>query len=189
MVMKRFYIKRISDHIMVVHRPTHQIIMTGKLNEKTKKKVKDYIKMGTEDFYKELNSLGLKFKTKVLTNEEMDIEKEDWYKKAWLSTTKQVLKHFKIKEDSIPDEDMPLEFIKQLQKEDTKGWGISAKEETKEAPEEKKVLKKVKKLPKKVKNKKVAILVPYKTKQEVRRAYSGGEIDTETYKKYMRALR
>lgn len=187
--MKRFYIKRISDHITIVHRPTHQIIMTGELNEKTKKKVKDYIKMDTEDFYKELNSLGLKFKTKVLTNEEMDKEKEDWYKKAWLSTTKQVLKHFKIKEDSIPDEDMPLEFIKQLQKEDTEGWGISAKKETKEAPEEKKEPKKVKKLPKKVKNKKVAILVPYKTKQEVRRAYSGGEIDIETYKKYMKVLK
>lgn len=187
--MKRFYIKRISDHITIVHRPTHQIIMTGKLNEETKKKVKDYIKMDTEDFYKELNSLGLKFKTKVLTNEEMDKEKEDWYKKAWLSTTKQVLKHFKIKEDSIPDEDMPLEFIKQLQKEDTEGWSISAKEETKEAPEEKKEPKKVKKLPKKVKNKKVAVLVPYKTKQEVRRAYSGGEIDIETYKKYMKVLK
>ena len=49
--------------------------------------------------------------------------------------------------------------------------------------------KKIKKLPKKVSNEKVATLVPYKSKQEVRRAYRGGEIDQETYKKHMRALK
>ena len=169
------------------------------MDEEMGKQIKRFINMTTEEFYKELHSLGLKFKTSRGIQEEQDKEKEDWYKSAWSFTTKQVLDHYKIKEDSIPGEDMPFEFIKQLQKEETKGWNISAKEETKEetkeAPEEKEkpkkrtLKKKAKKLPKKVSNEKVATLVPYESKQEVRRAYSSGEIDIETYKKYMRALK
>lgn len=193
-MMKRFYIKRIGEHMTILHRPTHQIIMFGEMNEETGKKIKKFIKMTTEEFYRELNSLGLKFKTSRTIQEELDKDKEDWYEKAWLSTTNQVLKHFKIKLDSMPEEEVPLELIKQLQKEERTGWNVVAKEETKEAPEEqekpKKVLKKkAKKLPKKVSNEKVVTLVPYKSKQEVRRAYNGGEIDQETYKKYMRALK
>ena len=162
------------------------------MDEEMGKQIKRLINMTTEEFYKELNSLGLKFKTNKSYQEEVDKEKEDWYKSAWIYTTNQVLENYKIKLDSIPEEEVPLELIKELQREDSKGWNISAKEETKEAPEEKekpkKVLKK-KKLPKKVSNKKVATLVPYKTKQEVRRAYIAREIDIKTYKKYMRALK
>ena len=162
------------------------------MNEEMGKQIKRLINMTTEEFYKELNSLGLKFKTNKSYQEEVDKEKEDWYKSAWIYTTNQVLENYKIKLNSIPEEEVPLELIKELQREDSKGWNISAKEETKEAPEEKekpkKVLKK-KKLPKKVSNKKVATLVPYKTKQEVRRAYIAREIDIKTYKKYMRALK
>ena len=187
--MKRFYIKRIADYITIVHRPTHQVIMMGSLDEEMGKQIKRFIKMTTEEFYKELHSLGLKFKTTKNIKEEQDKEKEDWYKSAWSFTTKQVLEHYKLKEDSIPEEEVPYELIKELQKEDNKVWNIEPKEEKKEAPEEKekpkKVLKKRKKLPKKVSNKKVATLVPYKTKQEVRRAYIAKEIDLETFKKYM----
>ncbi len=186
--MKRFYIKRIADYITIVHRPTHQIIMMGEMNEEMGKQIKRFIKMDTKEFYKELHSLGLKFKTTKDIKEEQDKEKEDWYKSAWSFTTRQVLDHYKIKEDSIPEEEVPLELIKELQKEDSKGWNISAKDETKEAPEEKKKLLKKKKLPKKVSNEKVA-LVPYKSKQEVRSAYIAGEIDISTLKKYMKALK
>lgn len=194
MVMKRFYIKRIGNHVTLVHRPTHQTIMFGEMNEEMGKKIKKFIKMTTEEFYKELNSLGLKFNTSRSLQEEQDKEKEDWYEKAWLYTTNQVLEHYKIKLDSIPEEEVPLELLKELQKEAQTGWDIKPKEEKKEAPEEqekpKKLLKKkIKKLPKKVSSEKVTTSVPYKSKQEVRRAYSGGEIDQETYKKYMRALR
>lgn len=192
--MKRFYIKRIGDHVTLVHRPTHQTIMMGSMNEEMGKQIKRFIKMSTEEFYKELISLGLKFKTNKSYQEELDKDKEDWYEKAWLFTTNQVLDNYKIKLDSIPEEEVPLELIKELQTQESKCWNISAKEETKEAPEErekpKKVLKKkTKKLSKKVSNEKVVSLVPYKSKQEVRRAYRGGEIDQETYKKYMRALK
>jgi hypothetical protein len=192
MVMKRFYIKRIADYITIVHRPTHQVIMTGNMDEEMGKQIKRFIKMSTEEFYKELHSLGLKFKTSRDIQEEQDKEKEDWYKGAWLYTTNQVLDNYKIKEDSIPEEEVPLELIKELQRREGTSWNIEPKEETKEAPEEKEKPKKLlkrKKLPKKVSNEKVATLVPYKSKQEVRRAYSGGEIDIETYKKYMRALK
>ena len=193
-MMKRFYIKRVSDFVTIVHRPTHQIIMMGEMNEEMGKQIKRFIKMTTEEFYKELHSLGLKFKTNKSYQEDIDKEKEDWYEKAWSFTTKQVLDHYKIKEDSIPEEEVPLEFIKELQKEETEGWNIGAKEETKEAPEEKekhkkRTLKKRKKLPKKVKNEKVKTLNPYKTKQEIRSAYIAKEIDLETYKKYMRELK
>lgn len=193
-MMKRFYIKRIGEHMTILHRPTHQIIMMGNMDSEMGKEIKKFIKMSTEEFYKELNNLGLKFKTNKTFNEEVDKDKEDWYKSAWLFTTNQVLDNYKIKKDSIPEEEVPLELIKKLQKEERTGWNVSAKEETKEAPEEqekpKKVLKnKAKKLPKKVSNEKVVTLVPYKSKQEVRRAYNGGEIDQETYKKYMRALK
>ena len=192
--MKRFYIKRVSDFVTIMHRPTHQIIMMGSMDSEMGKQIKKFIKMTTEEFYKELHSLGLKFKTTKDIKEEQDKEKEDWYEKAWLFTTNQVLKHYKIKLDSIPEEEVPLELIKQLQKEAKTGWDIKPKEEKKEAPEEqekpKKVLKKkTKKLPKKVSNEKVVTLVPYKSKQEVRRAYNGGDIDQETYKKYMRELK
>ena len=162
------------------------------MDEEMGKQIKRLINMTTEEFYKELNSLGLKFKTNKSYQEEVDKEKEDWYKSAWIYTTKQVLKHYKLQEDSIPEEEVPLELIKELQRGERTVWDIKPKEETKEAPEEKekpkKVLKK-KKLPKKVSNKKVATLVPYKTKQEVRRAYIAREIDIKTYKKYMRALK
>ena len=193
MIMKRFYIKRVGDYVSIVHRPTHQIITMGNLDEEMGKKIKKFIKMSTEEFYRELNNLGLKFKTSRSIQEEQDKDKEDWYEKAWIYKTNQVLDNYKIKLDSIPEEEVPLELIKQLQKEESKGWNISAKEETKDVKvKPKKVLekkKKTRKLPKKVSNEKVVSLVPYETKQEVRRAYTGGEIDIETYKKYMRALK
>lgn len=189
-MMKRFYIKRVSDFVTIVHRPTHQIIMMGEMNEEMGKQIKRFINMTTEEFYKELNSLGLKFNLSRSIQEEQDKEKEDWYEKAWIYTTKKVLDYYKIKEDSIPEEEIPLEFIEELQKEGTEGWDI----EDKEAPEEKekhkkRTLKKRKRLPKKVSNEKVATLVPYKSKQEVRSAYIAGEIDIETLKKYMRELK
>ena len=193
MIMKRFYIKRVGDYVSIVHRPTHQIITMGNLDEEMGKKIKKFIKMSTEEFYRELNNLGLKFKTSRSIQEEQDKDKEDWYEKAWIYKTNQVLDNYKIKLDSIPEEEVPLELIKQLQKEESKGWNISAKEETKDVKvKPKKVLekkKKTRKLPKKVSNEKVVSLVPYETKQEVRRAYTGGKIDIETYKKYMRALK
>ena len=190
-IMKRFYIKRISDFVTIVHRPTHQTITMGSLDEEMGKQIKRFINMTTEEFYKELHSLGLKFKTTKNIKEEQDKEKEDWYKSAWSFTTKQVLDHYKLKEDSIPEEEVPLEFIKELQKEGNKVWNIEPKEEKKEVLAEEKKLKKrtLKKLPKKVKNEKVKTLVPYKTKQEVRRAYIAKEIDLETFKKYMKALK
>ncbi len=95
--MKRFYIKRVSDFVTIVHRPTHQMIVMGEMNEEMGKHVKRFIKMSTEEFYKELNNLGLKFKTSRSIQEEQDKEKEDWYEKAWLSTTKQVLDYYKLK--------------------------------------------------------------------------------------------
>lgn len=189
--MKRFYIKRVSDFVTIMHRPTHQIIRMGSLDEDMKKAIKSYMKMSPEEFYKELNSLGLKFKTQKTFNEDVDKEKEDWYEKAWLSTTKQVLDHFKLK-DNIPEEEVPYELIKELQRGERTGWSLTTKEEEKkpekqEEKPKKTLKKKVKKLPKKVKNEKV--VNPYKTKQEVRRAYHNGEIDQETYKKYMRELK
>jgi len=192
-MMKRFYIKRIADHVTIVHRPTHQIIRMGSLDEDMKKVIKSYMEMSTEEFYKELNSLGLKFKTNKSYQEDIDKDKEEWYEKAWIFTTKQVLDHFKLK-DNIPEEEVPLELIKELQKKDNKVWDIETKEEIKEALEEKekpkkRTLKKRKKLPKKVKNEKAVIFVPYKSKQEVRRAYTSGKIDLETYKKYMIELK
>ena len=187
-MMKRFYIKRIADYITIVHRPSHQIIMVGNMDEKMGKNIKKFINMTTKEFYRELHSLGLKFKTNKSYQEEVDKEKEDWYKGAWLYTTKQVLNHYKLKEDSIPEEDMPLEFIKELQKGEGTGWNIEPKEAPEEKEKPKKLLKK-KKLPNKVKNEKKEVLVPYKSKQEVRRAYSGGEIDLDTFKKYMRELK
>lgn len=193
-MMKRFYIKRVSDFVTIIHRPTHQVIMMGNMDEEMGKQIKRFIKMSTEEFYRELHSLGLKLKTSRGIQEDIDKEKEDWYKSAWSFTTKQVLDHYKIKEDSIPEEEVPYELIKELQKEDNRVWNIEPKEEIKEALKEekkpkKRTLKKRKKLPKKVKNEKVAILVPYKTKQEVRRAYTSGKIDLETFKKYMKALK
>ena len=166
----------------------------GEMNEEMGKQIKRFIKMSTEEFYKELNSLGLKFKTNKSYQEEVDKDKEDWYKSAWLFTTKQVLKHYKLKEDSIPEEEVPLELIEELQKDGRTGWDIKPKEETKEAPEEKekpkKVLKKkAKKLPKKVKNEKVVYLGGYKDLKELEEAYSGGELSTRDYIKCMRALK
>ena len=193
MNMKRFYTKKAGKFVTIMHRPTHQIIMMSELDEELEKKIKKFIKMTTEEFYRELNSLGLKFKTNRTIQEELDKDEEEWYEKAWLHTTNQVLKHYKIELDSIPEEEVPLELIKELQKQENSNWNVNAKGDNKDAPEEqekpKKLLKKAKKLPKKVSNEKVIPLVPYKSKQEVRRAYSGGEIDLETYKKYMRALK
>lgn len=161
------------------------------MDEEMGKQIKRFINMTTEEFYKELHSLGLKFKTNKSYQEDIDKEKEDWYEKAWSFTTKQVLDHYKIKEDSIPEEEVPLEFIEELQRREGTSWNIEPKEGTKEEEKKpnKRTLKKRKKLPKKVGNKKVATLVPYKTKQELRSAYIAGEIDIETYKKYMRELK
>lgn len=149
--------------------------------------------MTTEEFYKELNSLGLKFNLSRIIKEDVDKEKEDWYKGAWSFTTKQVLDHYNLKEDSIPEEEVPLEFIKELQKGERTGWNIEPKEEVKEEIKkeikEEKPKKKVKKLPNKVKNEKKEVLGGYKTKQEVRRAYTSGKIGIETFKKYMKALK
>lgn len=193
-MMKRFYIKRVSDFVTIVHRPTHQIIMMGEMNEEMGKQIKRFINMTTEEFYKELHSLGLKFKTNKSYQEDIDKDKEDWYEKAWSFTTKQVLDHYKIKEDSIPEEEVPYELIEELQRREGTSWNTEPREEIKEAPEEekkpkKRTLKKRKKSLKKVSNKKVATLVPYKSKQEVRRAYTSGKIDLETFKKYMKALK
>lgn len=195
--MKRFYIKRVSNFVTIVHRPTHQVIMIGSLDEEMGKQIKRFIKMDTKEFYKELHSLGLKFKTNKSYQEDIDKEKEDWYEKAWIFTTKQVLDYYKIKEDSIPEEEVPYELIEELQRREETSWNIEeTKEEVKEAPEEKekekpkkRTLKKRKRLPKKVKNEKAKTLNPYKTKQEVRSAYIAGEIDLETLKKYMKALK
>ena len=181
--MKRFYVKRVSDFVTVVHRPTHQIIRMGSMDEDMKKAIKSYIKMTTEEFYTELNSLGMKFSTKESYNEQKDTEKEDWYNKAWLMTTNQVLKEFKIKQDSIPEENMPLDIIRELQKNTVSGWNLSTKEEPEEAPEELK--KKPKKLTKKVKNGKAPA---YQTKDEVRRAFTKNEISREQYKEYMKLM-
>lgn len=165
------------------------------MDEEMGKQIKRFINMTTEEFYKELHSLGLKFKTTKNIKEEQDEEKEDWYKSAWSFTTKQVLKHYKLKEDSIPEEEVPYELIEELQRREGTSWNIEPKEEKKEAIEEKekpkkRTLKKMaKKLPKKVKNEKVKTLVPYESKQEVRSAYTSGKIDLETYKKYMKALK
>ena len=187
--MKRFYIKRVADHITITHRPTHQVIMMGNMDEEMGKQIKRFIKMTTEEFYRELHSLGLKFKTSRSIQEDIDKEREDWYKGAWIYTTNQVLENYKIKLDSIPEEEVPLELIKELQREDSKGWNISVKEASEEKHKKRTLKKKAKKLPKKVKKEKVVTLVPYESRQEVRRAYSGGEIDIETYKKYMKALK
>jgi len=191
--MKRFYIKRVCDFVTIVHRPTHQVIMMGNMNEEMGKQIKRFIKMDTKEFYKELHALGLKFNLSRSIKEEVDKEKEDWYKSAWSFTTKQVLKHYKIKEDSIPEEEVPYELIKELQKEGNKVWNIEpneeVKEETKEEKPKKLLKKKNKKLPKKVEKEKEEVLGGYKSKQEVRRAYIAKEIDLETYKKYMRELK
>ena len=165
----------------------------GSLDKEMKAKILEYAKMSTEDFYKELNSLGLKFKTRVPLNEEVDKEKEDWYEKAWIFTTNQVLEHYKL-EDIIPEEEVPLELIKKLQNEDSKGWNIiSTKEETKKATEgqekpKKTLKKKVKKLPKKVKNEKEVVIRRYKDLEELEKAYSGGELSTRDYIKLKRKL-
>jgi hypothetical protein len=194
MVMKRFYIKRVGDHVSIVHRPTHQIIMMGNMNEEMGKQIKRFIKMGTEEFYKELISLGLRFKTSRSILEEPDKEREDWYEKAWIYTTNQVLGNYKIELDSIPEEEVPLELIKKLQTQESKGWNINAKEETKEETKEvkvkpKKVLKKkTRKLPKRVSNEKVVSLGGYKDLKELEEAYRGGELSTREYIKLKRKL-
>ena len=188
--MKRFYIKRVADHITITHRPTHQVIMMGNMDEEMGKQIKRFIKMTTEDFYKELNSLGLKFKTSRSIQEDIDKEREDWYKGAWIYTTNQVLENYKIKLDSIPEEEVPLELIKELQREDSKGWNIKPKEapEEKEKPKKRTLKKKAKKLPKKVKNEKVVSLGGYKDLKELEEAYSGGELSTREYIKLKRKL-
>lgn len=188
--MKRFYVKRVSDFVTVMHRPTHQMIKMGRMDEEMKKAIKSYIKMTPEEFYRELNALGLKFNTKDTYNEQKDTEKEDWYNKAWLMTTNQVLKEFKIKQDSIPEENVPLDFIRELQHRAVGTWNLNGStktpEEPKEAPEEPK--KKPKKLTKKVKNEKVVPLVPFKTKAEARSAYLKKRITREEYKEYSKVL-
>lgn len=192
-MMKRFYLKRVSDFVTIVHRPTHQMIMMGNMDKEMGKQIKKFIRMSTEEFYRELNNLGLKFKTNKSYQEEKDKDKdrdkEDWYKSAWLFTTNQVLKHYKIKPDSIPEEEVPLELIKELQREESKGWDISAKEGTKEAPEEKEKPKKLlKKKAKKVSNEKVISLGGYKDLKELEEAYSGGELSARDYIKLKRKL-
>lgn len=187
--MKRFYIKRVSDFVTIVHRPTHQVIMMDNMDEEMGKQIKRFINMTTEEFYKELHSSGLKFNLSRSIQEEQDGEKEDWYKSAWSFTTKQVLDHYKIKEDSIPEEEVPLEFIEELQRREGTSWNIEAKEAPEEKEKHKKRTLKKKKSLKKESNEKKEVLVPYKTKQEVRSAYIAGEIDISTLKKYMKALK
>lgn len=197
-MMKRFYLKRVSDFVTVVHRPTHQMIMIGNMDSKMGKEIKKFIKMTTEEFYKELISLGLKFNTQKNYNEERDKDNEDWYKGAWLFTTNQVLDNYNIKLDSIPEEEVPYDLLKELQKRDSKDWDISVKEETKEAPGEQKeeeqkkprklLKKKANKLPKKVGNEKVISLGGYKDLKELEEAYSGGELSTRDYIKLKRKL-
>lgn len=228
--MKRFYIKRISDHITIVHRESHQTIWMGSTDEEGKKAIEKFIGMTTKAFYKELNELGLKFKTNNLAMEEVKKDKEEWYNGAWLSTTTQVLELLKI-DLEIPEEKFPVDYVRELQTSKSTGWGSSRKEGKKSAKEEVKTLKKeveeeehqeeekpkklkqlklnldeeVKeepkklkklkevekpKLPKKLKTKKKEkmaskkVVNPYKTIEEAREAYRGGDISLDLYKKY-----
>lgn len=169
--MKRFYLKRIEDHVTIVHRPTHQVIGFGELNGELKKLIKLYVDMSTEEFYKELNNLGLKLRIDKTNNlEGRTEENEEWYKGAWKFTTEQVLEHYNLDKDIIPEEQPPIELIKKLNRDKTGDWNL----EGKKLPKKK---KKLTRKPKKMSNKR------FSTIEEVREAYLSKEITLKEYKK------
>lgn len=158
--MKRFYIKKVSDYISIVHRPTHEIIYRGELGDESKGVLKRLLEIDTKGYYDYLiNSVGIKAGTSSLL-EEPDKEKEEWYKKAWIMSTEQIMEQYGLGE--VPEEDVPMDYIRVLKtKKNKKNWSVGEEtespEDKPEKPEKKKPLKKSKKksLKKKTKKKKL----------------------------------
>lgn len=191
--MKRFYVKQVSQFVTIVHRPTHQTIVMGELTDEMKLEIIRLAKLTTEEFYEEMVEKGMRLTVKADWMRDIKADDEEWYKKAWSYTSKKVLKQYGLDEDLIPEEEYPFELVREMKSGKKKrGWGATVletenkKEEKRveEKPKKKKLPKKLKKkLPKKVKSEK------YKSKEDVRKAFSGGEIDATLYKELMLEFR
>lgn len=107
--LKRFYIKKVGDSISIYHRPSHQLIWSGKLNEEGREMIEKFINMGRDEFYSYV--LDSKIDITPIGNfspiKNTMQEQEDWLRGAWEYTTKQVLEYFNIDINSIPIEEEP----------------------------------------------------------------------------------
>ena len=184
----RIYVKKILNIGFIVHRSTHQLIESHDNTEELKRRVLELLSMTNEEFYTEMFNKGLRFKTRIDYYDNIDKEKEEWYENAWKRITENLLNEFEVPEELRVEEELPLELIKNIQ-----NGKIKEKNEVREV----KKLKRVKKsLPDKVNNKKLPEREEveeerkeYKNKDELRKAYRGGEIDLVYYKESMKKMR
>lgn len=113
---KRFYIKKVGDSISIYHRPSHQLIWSGKLDEEGREKVNKFINMSRNEFYSYIldNNIDI---TPVwsYSTQNSKKEKEEWLNGAWEYTTRQVLKYYNLDVNSIPLEEEPTrEYLVRL---------------------------------------------------------------------------
>ena len=149
--MERLYMSITGDSCTIHHRPTHEFVACGSVNDMATK-AKELLAMRTEDFYRYLinNIPFIKLEGKTTKRYFSNLnEQEDWYKKAWLSGTLKIFKDNKLKQ---VEEEVPLELVDKLYEEkrlrDNKGESafssvVDDEEEVKwtEKPEKKKLVK------------------------------------------------
>lgn len=113
---KRFYIKKVGDSISIYHRPSHQLIWSGKLNEEGREMIEKFINMSRNEFYSYIldNNIDITSYRSYSTQNSIK-EKEEWLNGAWEYTTRQVLKYYSLDINSIPLEEEPTrEYLVRL---------------------------------------------------------------------------
>lgn len=105
---KRFYIKKVGDSISIYHRPSHQLIWSGKMDENGRERINEFINMSRDEFYIYIigNNIDITPIGYFSAKNTMQ-EQEEWLKGAWEYTTRQVLEYFNIDVNSIPIEEEP----------------------------------------------------------------------------------
>lgn len=115
--LKRFYIKKVGDSISIYHRPSHQLIWSGKLDEEGREKVNKFINMSRNEFYSYIldNNIDITPIGHFSPVKNTMQEQEEWLRGAWEYTTRQVLKYYNLDVNSIPLEEEPTrEYLVRL---------------------------------------------------------------------------
>lgn len=117
--MDRVYFKVLdgSSSISVYYRPNHSFFASIDREGNWQEQITNLLDMPMEQFYIELLAKGIK-PPKDVTQIGTNATEEEWYKKAWLFTTKKILRD--LGRESVPQESIPFEFIANQKKSDEK---------------------------------------------------------------------
>lgn len=182
--MDRLYLKVVGENASVVNRSNHKLIEFLEEGQKGIDRFIELITMTKKAYYNYLLDLGIAPKeVNPLVNETSDRDKEEWFEKAWIQSTKKYMLENNIQEE-IPQEEVPYDYLKEQR--------IKRNSKARENP--KKLLKPIKEVQEEEETQepKKRMLKPKKSKEElieeVNKAFSNDEISVREYRTKLREL-